>query len=87
MFRLARTLTTATAHADLTSYALNLQSSLPLISRFDIYKDELTLHVHRSHIVPTLSFLKLNAATRFEVCVDVCGADYPDREERYLGVD
>jgi NADH-quinone oxidoreductase subunit C len=44
---------------------------------------ELTVTLHRETIVDAVRILHDDAATRFISFVDVCGADYPDREERF----
>ena len=44
---------------------------------------ELTVQVHRETIVDCIKLLHDDSATRFISIVDVCGADYPDRDERF----
>lgn len=44
---------------------------------------ELTLTVERSAIVAVASFLKDDPRCRFINLIDVCGVDYPEREERF----
>ena len=44
---------------------------------------ELTLTVARSQIVPVLKLLRDDARCRFEVLIDLCGVDYPARENRF----
>ncbi|HUH76052.1 MAG TPA: NADH-quinone oxidoreductase subunit C [Devosia sp.] len=44
---------------------------------------ELTLTVERSAIVSVVSFLKDDPRCRFINLIDVCGVDYPEREERF----
>lgn len=44
---------------------------------------ELTLTVVRSDIESVLRFLRDNTSTKFLSFVDLCGADYPAREERF----
>lgn len=46
-------------------------------------KDELCLVVKPESIVPVLTFLRDDAACRFKQLMDVCGADYPDRPQRF----
>ena len=46
-------------------------------------RQELTVTVAAADIVRALSFLKTNAACRFEVLIDICGADYPNRVKRF----
>ncbi len=49
----------------------------------EFQKDELCIVVKREAIVPVLTFLRDDAQCRFSQLVDVCGADYPDRPERF----
>jgi NADH-quinone oxidoreductase subunit C len=44
---------------------------------------ELTLQVHRETIVDAVRLLHDDPETRFVSIVDVCGADYPERDERF----
>ena len=45
--------------------------------------NELTLTLHRETILDAVRMLHDDAGTRFISFIDVCGADYPDREERF----
>ena len=44
---------------------------------------ELTLSVERDEIVAVVTFLRDDARCRFVSFVDVCGTDYPARDERF----
>ena len=44
---------------------------------------ELTLTVHRETIVDCIRMLVDDAELRFVSIIDVCGVDYPEREERF----
>jgi NADH-quinone oxidoreductase subunit C len=44
---------------------------------------ELTVLLHRETIVDVVRMLRDDAETRFISIVDVCGADYPERDERF----
>jgi len=44
---------------------------------------ELTVLVERAAIVPVVTALRDDPKCRFVAVVDVCGADYPEREERF----
>ena len=44
---------------------------------------ELTVQVHRETIVDAVRMLHDDVETRFISIVDVCGADYPERDERF----
>lgn len=44
---------------------------------------ELTVDVAAARIVDVLMFLKTDPACRFEVLIDICGVDWPAREQRF----
>ncbi|MGE5265831.1 MAG: NADH-quinone oxidoreductase subunit C [Deltaproteobacteria bacterium] len=44
---------------------------------------ELTLCVARDDIAPVLRFLRDDGRCRFEVLIDICGVDYPERTQRF----
>lgn len=45
--------------------------------------DELTITVNRNAIVRLLTFLRDDGAGQFKMLVDICGVDWPAREERF----
>ena len=45
--------------------------------------DELTLVAHRGAVVKVLTFLRDDANCQFKQLLDVCGVDYPEREQRF----
>ncbi|KAF8591968.1 NADH or F420H2 dehydrogenase [Ramaria rubella] len=77
-----------TTHGETTprlhSYGSYLLQSLPkYIQQFSVLRDELTLHVSPSGVVPVLTFLRDHAQCQFKACMDVSGADYPSRQKRF----
>ena len=44
---------------------------------------ELTIGIERDQIVPALTFLRDDPQCRFEILVDICGVDWPARENRF----
>ncbi len=52
-----------------------------LAQRFE--HDELTLEVARDQLPRVLRFLRDDGRCRFEVLIDICGVDYPERRERF----
>ena len=44
---------------------------------------ELTLNVAADQIVDVLTLLRDNTRCQFEVPIDICGVDYPEREKRF----
>ncbi len=53
------------------------------VERRDITRGELTLVVVRDQIVRVLTELRDDAECLFEVLIDICGVDYPEREKRF----
>ena len=49
----------------------------------DVRYGELTLTVAREQIARVLRFLRDDGRCRFEVLIDICGVDYPERAERF----
>lgn len=50
---------------------------------YDFYKGELSLNAKREDIGRVLNFLRDDKECSFRILLDVCGADYPDRPERF----
>jgi len=48
-----------------------------------VYKDELTFYVAPSGVVPTMTFLRDHTLTQFKALMDISGADYPTRSQRF----
>jgi len=48
-----------------------------------IDRGELTVTVEAAHILRTLRFLRDDPDCEFKVMIDICGADYPEREKRF----
>jgi NADH-quinone oxidoreductase subunit C len=49
----------------------------------DLAGDELVVKVRRERIVRVLTFLRDDVNCQFKQLMDVCGADYPEREDRF----
>jgi NADH-quinone oxidoreductase subunit C len=70
--------------AKLTALAGAVKAALPdalLDTRLAV--NELTLLIERSRIADAAKFLRDDPAWRFKILIDLCGADYPDRAERF----
>ncbi len=48
-----------------------------------VTRGELTFKLDAAHLIPTLKLLRDDARCRFEVLIDICGVDYPEREKRF----
>jgi len=55
----------------------------PKVERHEVAFDELTIVVPPEVIVPVLTSLRDNGECLFEVLIDICGVDYPEREKRF----
>jgi NADH-quinone oxidoreductase subunit C len=68
----------------LTALSAYIQSRLEgIVTQVDLMNGQLTLHVGRDHILQTLQFLRDDPECDFKMLVDLCGADYPNRPERF----
>ena len=53
------------------------------VERRDITRGELTVVVARDQILRVLTELRDDSDSLFEVLIDICGVDYPERENRF----
>ena len=61
-----------------------LLKALPkFVQRVSVYKDELTVYASAAGLLPVTTLLKQATATQFTQLVDVCGADYPQKPQRF----
>ena len=68
----------------LHTYGSYLIQCLPkFIQQFSVLKDELTLYIPPSAVVPVLTFLRDHSQSQFKSVVDISGVDYPEREKRF----
>ncbi|CAD6893823.1 unnamed protein product [Tilletia controversa] len=75
---------TASIQGPLHDYGSYITSCLPkYIQQFSVYKDELTLYVHPSAVIPTLTFLRDHSQCQFKALMDVSGVDFPTRSQRF----
>ncbi|MBT5939683.1 MAG: NADH-quinone oxidoreductase subunit C, partial [Rhodospirillaceae bacterium] len=54
-----------------------------VITSTEIINDELVLHAERSAIVKVLTFLRDDVNCQFKLLMELCGVDYPEREDRF----
>ncbi len=70
--------------AALDDLASHIKSALgDAVSSTHIAFGELTLSVSGSYLIEVLSFLRDAPGCEFEVLIDICGVDYPNRERRF----
>ena len=75
----------ATSSAEtLELLAAHIGKALPgKVTGHGIVHGELTLHAEAASIVEVMTFLREDAECAFLSFIDVCGADYPEREKRF----
>ncbi|EKM83437.1 NdufS3, NADH-ubiquinone oxidoreductase 30.4 kDa subunit [Agaricus bisporus var. burnettii JB137-S8] len=74
----------AQATESLHTFGSYLTQCLPkFIQQFSVLKDELTLYVAPSAVIPVLTFLRDHSQCQFKAVMDISGADYPEREKRF----
>lgn len=54
-----------------------------VITSFDVICEELILNVSRQGLLAVLAYLRDDEGCRFAQLIDICGVDYPDRDERF----
>ncbi|ETW87530.1 hypothetical protein HETIRDRAFT_431849 [Heterobasidion irregulare TC 32-1] len=79
---------TITKYAETTEklhdYGSYLIRCLPkFIQQFSVLKDELTLYISPSGVVPVLTFLRDHSQCQFKSVMDLTGADFPERDKRF----
>ncbi|KAI9315727.1 hypothetical protein BX666DRAFT_345420 [Dichotomocladium elegans] len=68
----------------LHEYGKYLISAMPkFIQQFSVYKDELTVYVAPSALLPVMTFLRDHTNCQFKSVQDITGVDYPSREYRF----
>ncbi|KAK5163880.1 putative NADH-ubiquinone oxidoreductase 30.4 kDa subunit, mitochondrial [Saxophila tyrrhenica] len=50
---------------------------------FSVWKDELTIYIPPSGVLPTFNFLKYHTAAEFTMVADITAVDYPTRDARF----
>ena len=59
-------------------------SCLPkYIQQFSVWKDELTIYIPPSGVIPVFKFLKSHTAAEFTQISDITAVDYPTRDQRF----
>jgi NADH/F420H2 dehydrogenase subunit C len=53
------------------------------VQRFSVWKDELTIYVAPSGILPVFNFLKYHTAAEFTQITDITAVDYPTKDQRF----
>jgi len=53
------------------------------IQQFSVLRDELTLYVAPSAVIPVLTFLRDHSQCQFKSVMDISGVDFPERDKRF----
>lgn len=68
----------------LHQYGSYIMQCLPkFIQQFTVLKDELTVYIPPSAVIPVLTFLRDHAQCQYKTCVDISGVDFPERDKRF----
>ncbi len=68
----------------LTELSDHIQSCLAdAVAQVSVVHGELTLKVDAEDILKVLKFLRDDSSCRFSCFIDICGVDYPQRENRF----
>ena len=69
---------------NLVDLAAHIESRMPdAVRSTQIHVGELTVLAERDHILALLRFLRDDQQCNFETLIDICGVDYPERNERF----
>lgn len=68
----------------LHQYGQYLLSCLPkFVQQFSVWKDELTIYIPPSGVLPVFNFLKNHTAAEFTMIADITAVDYPTKDQRF----
>lgn len=68
----------------LHTYGQYLMSCLPkFIQQFSVWKDELTIYIAPSGVIPVFTFLKYHTAAEYTMVADITAVDYPTKDQRF----
>ncbi|KAK3060861.1 NADH-ubiquinone oxidoreductase 30.4 kDa subunit, mitochondrial [Coniosporium uncinatum] len=68
----------------LHKYGQYLLSCLPkYIQQFSVWKDELTIYIPPSGVIPVFTFLKTHTAAEYTQISDITAVDYPTKDQRF----
>lgn len=68
---------------DLMQHILHAEALAGAFERGYVRNDELTLELERGHLLKVVRFLRDDALCLFETLIDICGVDYPERDQRF----
>jgi NADH/F420H2 dehydrogenase subunit C len=53
------------------------------IKKANLQNDEIILTISPEKLAPCLAFLKYHTNTQYKMLMDICGVDYPNRDQRF----
>ncbi|MEM1104802.1 MAG: NADH-quinone oxidoreductase subunit C [Pseudomonadota bacterium] len=68
---------------DLASHIQGAEGLEGAVDAWHVRGNELTLAVHRAHLLKLVRFLRDDRLCLYQTLVDICGVDYPKRAERF----
>ncbi|KAK6904561.1 NADH dehydrogenase (ubiquinone) Fe-S protein 3 [Kwoniella mangroviensis CBS 10435] len=75
---------TAPLNSPLHEYGQYILTCLPKhVQQFSVYKDELTLYIPPTSVVPTLTFLRDHTQCQYKQVMDITAVDFPSRVNRF----
>ena len=66
----------------LINYSMFLKKNFPFVKPF-INKNELFIKTKRNYIYLLIQFLKKNSNSQFDMLIDICAVDYPEKKFRF----
>lgn len=68
----------------LHTYGQYIMSCLPkYVQQFAVWKDELTIFIPPSGVIPVFSFLKYHTSAEYTQISEITAVDYPSRDQRF----
>ena len=68
----------------LHTYGRYLMSCLPkFVQQFSVWKDELTIYIPPSGVIPVVSFLKYHTTAEYTMVADITAVDFPTKSQRF----
>ncbi|KFY21370.1 hypothetical protein V493_07467 [Pseudogymnoascus sp. VKM F-4281 (FW-2241)] len=65
-------------------YGAYVLSCLPkYVQQYSVWKDELTIYIPPSGVIPVITFLKNHTAAEFTTISDITAVDFPTRDQRF----
>lgn len=58
-------------------------NSVLIFVRFSVWKDELTIYIPPSGVIPVFTFLKYHTAAEYTQVSDITAVDYPTKDQRF----